>query len=64
MLSEVRKQKGISQTEMASKLGISLAAYNHYENGKRKIPQEVVSKICKILEIDESFFLASSFTIR
>lgn len=64
MLSEVRKQKGISQTEMASKLGISLPAYNHYENGKRKIPQEVVSKICEILEIDESFFSASSFTVR
>jgi len=64
-LAEVRKAKNITQAEMAEMLGVSVAAYNLYENGERKIPSEIAEKIAKILGIDKNeYFIPKTFAVR
>lgn len=64
-LQNYRSEKGYTQAYMAKKLGVSIAAYNLYENGGRKIPRKAVYKIKEILEIEniEEIFLPYSFTL-
>ncbi len=40
-LKEIRKRKGYTQKELASKLGISDSTLAHYESGIRKISLEM-----------------------
>jgi len=64
-LAEIRQEKGITQAKMAELLGISVAAYNLYENGGRKIPFKVAEKISEILGINkDDFFSPVSFALR
>ena len=44
-IAQYREECGLTQEIMAEKLGISIPAYNMYENGKRSIPVDAVSKI-------------------
>lgn len=41
-LLSLRKQTGLSQTEYAASLGVSLSAYQNYERGQRTVPTEVL----------------------
>lgn len=47
-----RKEFGISQREMADKLGLSYSTYSNYENNYREPPSDIINKICDILGID------------
>ena len=62
-----REARGYTQEYMAERLGISIAAYCMYENGRRNIPNDSVNKITEILEIPETeannIFLPVSFAI-
>lgn len=49
----VMAEKGISQCELAKKLGISKNTVNAKLNGKGYFDTEQVSEICKILGIDD-----------
>ena len=50
-LKKAREEKGLSQIEMASKIGVSQAAYCYYEQGLR-IPSLGVAKIlCNVLNV-------------
>lgn len=66
-IAQYREECGLTQEIMAEKLGISIPAYNMYENGKRSIPVDAVSKIKEILEIPENeantLFLPKTFAI-
>lgn len=63
-LAEARKLKGITQTEMAKILGIGVSTYNLYENGGRKVPEKIATKIAHILGVDkEEIFLPATFTV-
>lgn len=63
-LIAMRKQKGLSQQGMASRLGIAPSTYNQYETGSRKVPADVAEKIGSILEVEVSqIFLATKFTV-
>ena len=57
-LKQIRKKRGYTQKELASKLGISDSILAHYETGIRKITLETFLKIlevCKLeIEIKES----------
>ena len=46
VLTELRHQRGISQKQAASELGISQALLSHYENGAREPRLEFVVKVC------------------
>lgn len=64
-LATIREQKGYAQKDFAEKIGVPISTYNLYENGNRAIPAEVASRICAVLEVEDSdIFLAKSFTIR
>ena len=55
MLAERSKQardaKGLSQIEMASKIGVSQAAYCYYEQGLRIPSLGVAKTICGVLNV-------------
>lgn len=50
-IKEFRKNKKITQSEIAQMLNISRVSYIQYENGKRDIPFSLLPEICEILEI-------------
>ena len=53
---------GYTQDQMAEKLGISISAYNMYENRNRQIPKMTVNKIIDILKLEEEeIFLPEKF---
>ena len=43
----LRKEKGISQKNMAERLGLIPSAYSNYENQFTDIPVEIMQKYCK-----------------
>lgn len=47
-----RINSGLTQREMAKKLGLSFSTYSNYENNYREPPSDVIDKICEILEIN------------
>jgi len=53
-LKEIRKSVGLTQKELAKKLGIADCTLAHYESGLRKITLEMFLQIVDIcnLEID------------
>ena len=49
-LRELRKEKGVTQAEVADKIGVSVAAYNMYESGVR-IPRDPIKEaICEYFQ--------------
>ncbi len=50
-LREIRKRKGYTQKELASKLGIAECTLAHYESGIRKITLETFLKIVEVCNL-------------
>lgn len=50
-LKYYRKNKGLSQEDVAKKLGISTTAYGHYETGRRNPPIENLAKLADLYEV-------------
>jgi DNA-binding XRE family transcriptional regulator len=48
-LSVLRDRSGISQAELAKKIGKSRFTVNKYESGRTAPPVEILAKICEIL---------------
>lgn len=60
-LKSKRVLRGISQSEIAKMLGISLTSYNKKETGKIEFKRDEIEKLAKILklsisDVDEIFF--------
>jgi len=57
MLKTLRKNAGLTQTELAEQLGVSQVTIVHYEQGKKKPEMDKVPKLAKILgvSIEELF---------
>jgi len=49
-LTEIRKQKGITQIEMAKKLKVTQSMYSRYERGDARIYADLLCKMASILE--------------
>lgn len=49
---EYRKIRGISQQEIASKLGMTQVNYSRFETGKTTLTVERLVKIARILQVD------------
>ena len=59
-LKKLRKDTGLTQVDVASKLGISQQAYASWERGIKKPTQENLVKLSKILEDIELLFRMNS----
>ena len=51
-IKELRKFTGLSQSKFASKFGVPLPTYCHWEQDVRKPPKYVVSMMQRILELE------------
>lgn len=47
-----RKEKGLTQKDMANKLNISQPAYSYYEKGDKPLPANQLKKVLEILDIE------------
>ena len=50
-IAEARKDRGISQQQMAKKLGVTQPIISRYERGELRIHAELLVKIAKLLNI-------------
>lgn len=55
-LRDLRVKRGLTQKEVANIIGVSVQAYNFYENSKRKISFEVAQDIASALDFDVIMF--------
>lgn len=56
-LSAVRRQKKLSQEEMAERLHVSRSAYQYYERGERDLPASLLLKVFQEFEADPLWVL-------
>lgn len=56
-LKEIRKSKGLTQKDMAEKIGVAKSTYSLYESGKREPNILTIKKIAKVLDISASELL-------
>lgn len=56
-LKELRQEKGVSQKEVASAIGVTLSAYSNYEQGIREPSYEILINICKYYGVTSDYLL-------
>lgn len=59
-LKILREDRGLSQAELAEKVGVSRGSISFYENGDRVPDIEVLSKIQKYFDVDFNYLLGAS----
>lgn len=59
-LEELRKQRNLSQKQIADILQITQQAYSNYENGKREPEYDMLIKISKFYETSVDYILGIS----
>ena len=55
-IAQLRKEKGMTQLELAKEVGLSYAWVSQLEKGK-KLPLETLMKFCSVLDKDPNYFL-------
>ena len=50
-LREIRKKRGLRQSDVANMLGIPQATYSRYEIGTSKVNQDMIIKMCLVLGV-------------
>ena len=51
MIAKVRKEKGITKTELARLTGINIGHLTHIEKGERNPSHKALKNICKALDV-------------
>lgn len=59
-LKDLRKQAGLTQVDIAGKLGISQQAFASWERGAKKPTQENLVKIAQILNVSVDYLVGNS----
>ena len=59
-LKDLRRQAGLTQVEVAEKLGISQPAYASWERGVKKPTQDNLVKIAQILNVSIDYLVGNS----
>ena len=59
-LKKLRKEAGLTQVDVAEKLGISQPAYASWERGVKKPTQENLIKLSKILYVSVDYLLGNT----
>ena len=50
-IARIRKAKGLSQIELAEKIGFNKKLLSHYENGRLHISAEMAINLAKVLDV-------------
>lgn len=56
-LKELRLERGLSQTELATELNISQRAVSHYENEEHDLSTDLIISICKFFGVSADYLL-------
>jgi transcriptional regulator with XRE-family HTH domain len=56
-LQLLRKQKDVSQLEVANYIGLTVGAYQNYENGRREANYETLTKLAKFFGVTTDYLL-------
>ncbi|HGI3718502.1 TPA: helix-turn-helix domain-containing protein [Streptococcus agalactiae] len=59
-LKELRKEKKLTQTELASKLNIIQKSYSNWESGKAEPTLDNIIKLANILDVTVDYLLGRS----
>ena len=59
-LRELRKEKGVTQKEVADAIGVTFSAYAHYEQGIREPSNQVLISLCKYYGVTSDYLLGLS----
>ena len=59
-LKKLRKEAGLTQVDVAEKLGISQPAYASWERGVKKPTQENLVKIAQVLNVSVDYLVGNS----
>lgn len=54
-LRERRMELGLSQAELARRLGVSVSAVSNYENGQNAMREDVLLRLLPILDVDPNY---------
>lgn len=60
VLKSLRKQKGLTQDQLAAEMGLSKSTISMYENGNRKPDYEVLEAFADIFNVDMNTLLDST----
>ena len=63
-ISALRRQQGLSQAELASRLGISPSAMGMYEQGRREPAADTLVALSRELGVTTDFLLTGEVTAR
>ena len=61
-LRERRRDLGMSQGELALRLGVTAAAVSNYESGQNAVREEVLLKMFQVLDVDPNYLYQDSLT--
>ncbi len=56
-IRELRKASGMTQAELAAKLGVSSSAVGMYEQGRREPDSNIMRKLCTIFDVSGDYLL-------
>ena len=59
-ITQLRKEAKLNQSDLAKYLGCSTMAISNYENGNRKIPPDVLDKLCTAFNCSADYLLGRS----
>jgi transcriptional regulator with XRE-family HTH domain len=62
LMRELRIQKGMTQAELSSALGMAQSFVSKYEMGERRLDFVEVDKICEVLGFDLPNFVAAYYS--
>ena len=61
-LRQAREQSGLTQQDLAEKLGVTKSAIGNYENGVSSPKWDILLKIFDVLQVDPNFLYQDSFS--
>lgn len=63
-LKQLRKEKKVTQSEIAEKIGVAKSTYSQYENGHREPNFETLLKLSLFFNVDVDFLLSGKNSIQ
>ena len=63
-IARIRQERGLSQTDLGERLGISQRMMSHYEKGQTRIPAETLPTIAEALKVSVNELLGRASVTR